>query len=873
MYEDEDFFIPLLWEGDGPHPSPNYDTRYANYGVQALPSSAFDAEVFDLGGGAGVLARYQTIYGDRVNVSSPMEIDVVMNIDNNGDVEITADVLLTETIPTDDYNLLFLLTNEYSASYHSTVTRYYEEPFTLYNSGASGQFIHTFTPEPSWDMAKVRAVVLVQHQNTTGVFTVTGYPQYPFNMYPILQGGLATFPLIAPNPIANQEMQLNETATFDLTDYFYYQGSPVAATLSVQSSDPTIVDASINGTTLTLESFNNGGLAQIDIMGEYSGYNAMTSFNVFVLNPTDRNVIIWDLDPTPSGSALQSSIENFYSAGDVVLTDDINQYPLSSTTDALFVLLGIYSNNYTLSDAEASLMATYLDNGGNVYMEGGDTWYYDTQTSVHPYFNIDPLSDGGSDLSNVDGHDFLAGMSWTYSGENNWIDQLAPIAPAVTLFSNPTVGYDCGIAYDAGTYKTVGTSFEITGLGGTNTLDDAVSGIIDFFDIGGAGPTLDPPINLAVDETTGLFTWDAPAGNNGWLDDMEAYTPGVYLAVQSDEWTTWSGTSGGSDDGFVVDENAYSGSNSVKVEGTSTDLVHEFGTFTSGVYDVSMMVYIEPGYGGYYNLLHYFNGSSSEWGMEVYFGSSGTGDLCATAQNILTFTHPVGSWFESKCIIDLDSDWAEYYIDGTMIYEWQWSIDTNGNPGSCEFGATDIYASAPTGDDVMFYFDDVTLNVLTPSRELQSYNVYLDGTMMGNTDDSEWMFEDLVNGQTYTAGVEAVYDEGVSTLATIDFVPNIVNANNNIIAKTELNGNYPNPFNPTTNISFSLKNSGHVKLEVYNIKGEKVVTLIDDELTADDHVVAWNGKDTNGKQVSSGVYFYKMKAADYTSSKKMILLK
>ena len=219
----------------------------------------------------------------------------------------------------------------------------------------------------------------------------------------------------------------------------------------------------------------------------FTPYNAIgdggsATTNLVWIGEGFSGIVICDLDPTPTGDVLQSAIQNYY-AGSVVVTNDINTYPLTTDVDAVFVLLGIYSNNFVLTETEATLLSAYLENGGKLYMEGGDTWYYDSQTSVHPYFNITGLSDGSSDLSTVDGHDFLDLMSWTYSGENSYIDHLAPIGTAVSIFSNPSPVYDCGVAYDSGTYKTVGTSFEITGLGGTNSLDDAIEGIIDFFDV------------------------------------------------------------------------------------------------------------------------------------------------------------------------------------------------------------------------------------------------------------------------------------------------------------------------------------------------------------------------------------------------------
>ncbi len=386
-----------------------------------------------------------------------------------------------------------------------------------------------------------------------------------------------------------------------------------------------------------------------------------------------------------------------------------------------------------------------------------------------------------------------------------------------------------------------------------------------------------PPQDVVVDDVTGTISWTEPASSAiYWLDDMDSHTAGQYLALQSDDWITWSGTPGGADDGYVVDELAFSGSNSLKVEGTTTDLVHEFGAFTSGVYEVSMMLYLEPGYGGYYNLLHFFNGASSEWGMEVYFGSSGTGSLCATMQNVLSFSHPVGSWFEVLCIIDLDVDWAKFYVEGTLIYEWQWSIDTVGVPGSNVFGAIDIYAAAAVGDVVMFYCDDVMINEIV-TRDLIGYNVYLDDmvtpiTMVG-TDVFEFTYESLVNGQEYIAGVSAVYDDGESEIVEITFIYEGTNAGNIIVAATQLNNNYPNPFNPVTNIAYSIVETGNVTIEVYNLRSQLVKTLVNDIKQTGDYTVTWNGSDNSNKLVSSGVYFYKMKAENYTATKKMILMK
>ena len=93
----------------------------------------------------------------------------------------------------------------------------------------------------------------------------------------------------------------------------------------------------------------------------------------------------------------------------------------------------------------------------------------------------------------------------------------------------------------------------------------------------------------------------------------------------------------------------------------------------------------------------------------------------------------------------------------------------------------------------------------------------------------------------------------------------------------ELMQNYPNPFNPTTNIDFSLKQDSFVSLKIYNIRGQKVKTLVADEMQAGYHSVVWNGTNDSGKSVSSGMYFSSFDTndenGDFTSVKKMILLK
>jgi len=88
-----------------------------------------------------------------------------------------------------------------------------------------------------------------------------------------------------------------------------------------------------------------------------------------------------------------------------------------------------------------------------------------------------------------------------------------------------------------------------------------------------------------------------------------------------------------------------------------------------------------------------------------------------------------------------------------------------------------------------------------------------------------------------------------------------------------LSQNYPNPFNPATNFQFTVSKSAHVKIEIFNIVGQKVTTLVDESKKPGVYSADWNGKDANGNSVSSGVYFYRMQAGDFSDMKKMVLIK
>lgn len=94
-----------------------------------------------------------------------------------------------------------------------------------------------------------------------------------------------------------------------------------------------------------------------------------------------------------------------------------------------------------------------------------------------------------------------------------------------------------------------------------------------------------------------------------------------------------------------------------------------------------------------------------------------------------------------------------------------------------------------------------------------------------------------------------------------------------VTQRMQLHQNYPNPFNPVTTISFSLPQDADVELAVYNVRGEKVRTLVQDAMQSGTHTVSWNGTDDDARAVASGIYFYRIQSNGSSAVKKCLLLK
>jgi flagellar hook assembly protein FlgD len=88
-----------------------------------------------------------------------------------------------------------------------------------------------------------------------------------------------------------------------------------------------------------------------------------------------------------------------------------------------------------------------------------------------------------------------------------------------------------------------------------------------------------------------------------------------------------------------------------------------------------------------------------------------------------------------------------------------------------------------------------------------------------------------------------------------------------------LSQNYPNPFNPSTNIEYSIPIKGAVKLQIFDILGRSIATVVDEVQDAGIYHTTWTGKTNNGSAISSGVYFYRLESGSFSKTARMLLLK
>ena len=191
-------------------------------------------------------------------------------------------------------------------------------------------------------------------------------------------------------------------------------------------------------------------------------------------------------------------------------------------------------------------------------------------------------------------------------------------------------------------------------------------------------------------------------------DNFDSYTAEQLLCVQdSIDWTTWNNAPGGDEDAYISTEQAASGSNSLKIVGTSV-IIYPFDNQTTGVYEIDFNCYIpSEGKGAYFSIQHYIQ-LGQKWAFECVFNRSGMA-LLLQNQNYTSFSFPTDAWFPVKMVIDLDNDILALLINGQSVETMPFSYTSDSNNGACQLGALTFYPGPMHGT---YYVDDFVFSQL-----------------------------------------------------------------------------------------------------------------------------------------------------------------
>ena len=281
-----------------------------------------------------------------------------------------------------------------------------------------------------------------------------------------------------------------------------------------------------------------------------------------------------------------------------------------------------------------------------------------------------------------------------------------------------------------------------------------------------------------------------------------------------------------------------------------------------------------------------FTGYYATWNVLITMNGIGDGVAAAVAGGAID---PTTGAPNISMIVDSVLSYTLYYWD--MSDATVDAVVAAGIPAAATQQVTDWLTAGYTLEQVGSSLLPYILGAVTNAQvALGGALTYADGSQVVvddsghdlSLDDFQWEYTDygLWNNrggrlwvQSYANCFPATWSQYVNShwtymgaLSTVD--------NDNITAnKFELKGNYPNPFNPTTKIRFTNDRASNVKVTVYSLKGEKVATIMNKQVNSGTYDVSWNGKNTSGKVVPTGMYLYDIESDGRRLQGKMLFLK
>jgi len=236
------------------------------------------------------------------------------------------------------------------------------------------------------------------------------------------------------------------------------------------------------------------------------------------------------------------------------------------------------------------------------------------------------------------------------------------------------------------------------------------------------------------------------------------------------------------------------------------------------------------------------------------FADTPTGDYPANANNTFRYSNSIDLSGVNAAFLEFQTRWEiESSYDFARV-----QISTNGSSWTSLVGS---YTKEGSGQGVQTPgepgYDGSQLSWVKEVIDLSSYigsTVFLRFNLSsdGGVEGDGWYLDDIA---------VTTYSDPLTGIEPITGVP----------TKIELNANYPNPFNPNTTISFGIPKAEQVTLTIFNVLGQPIRELVNNELAAGNYELNWDGRDSSGKQVSSGLYFYSLQSESQRLVRKMML--
>jgi len=176
---DVEFYIPLMFQGNGSWPSPGYFPRYSMYGGDGVPHAQWGGSISEGGGisGGSMYSYYLDDYNQLVDDESPLEIMTGLGFDGNGDLQVQANVEVTADITTTNNKIVYIIKWQQDGDYFCTVVGYEYENFGLTTIGETGSYSHSFPMNDAWEIEDLSAVALVQTYNGNHAILQAGQAQ------------------------------------------------------------------------------------------------------------------------------------------------------------------------------------------------------------------------------------------------------------------------------------------------------------------------------------------------------------------------------------------------------------------------------------------------------------------------------------------------------------------------------------------------------------------------------------------------------------------------------------------------------------------------------------------------------------------------